>query len=218
MLRRLTEGISASILPELSNFGGLPGKAGGTPAYASVALAAAACGHPSTKHASHDLALAPAHDLAGDDLLRDAYACGPGVDSPAYEGNMHVVEPTPVSYQANPPASGPHWPQWQEPWGPYPSELPRERWVHNLEHGGIVLLYNCPNGCPDVVTQLGVLRDATPPDQYNEQRIIITPDSVMPHQVAAAAWLWRWQGDAVDMQALRCFIDARYDRAPESIP
>jgi hypothetical protein len=40
----------------------------------------------------------------------------------------------------------------------------------------------------------------------------------MPHKVAAVAWGWRWQGDAVDMPAMRCFIDARYDRAPESIP
>jgi hypothetical protein len=147
-----------------------------------------------------------------------ALDCGPGVDAPANEGGTHIDEPTPVSYVANPPASGPHWPQWQEPWGAYPNGLPRERWVHNLEHGGVVLLYNCPSGCDDVVAQLTTLRDATPVDRFNVQRLLIVPDAAMPRKVAAVAWGWRWQGEAVDMAAMRCFIDARYDRAPESIP
>jgi hypothetical protein len=147
-----------------------------------------------------------------------ATACGPGIDAPPLEGATHVPEPTPITYQANPPASGPHWPLWQMPWGVYANELPRERWVHNLEHGGIVLLYDCPTGCDDVVAQLINIRDATPPDRYNEQRFIITPDSVMPHRVAALAWGWRWQGDAVDATTIRCFVNARYDRGPESIP
>jgi Protein of unknown function (DUF3105) len=147
-----------------------------------------------------------------------AFDCGPGVDAPANEGGQHIAEPMPITYRANPPASGPHWPMWQEPWGAYPGGLPRERWVHNLEHGGVVLLYNCPSGCDDVVAALTALRDATPPDRFNEQRLLIVPDAAMPHRVAAVAWGWRWQGDAVDAAALRCFIDARYDRAPESIP
>jgi Protein of unknown function (DUF3105) len=147
-----------------------------------------------------------------------ALACGPGIDTPPLEGGTHVPEPTMVTYAANPPASGPHWPQWQEPWGPYPDGLPRERWVHNLEHGGVVLLYNCSTGCDDVVGALTTLYHSTPPDQYNEQRILIVPDSQMPHRAAAVAWGWRWQGDSVDSPTVRCFIDARYDRAPESIP
>lgn len=147
-----------------------------------------------------------------------AMSCGPGIDSPPDRGGKHVVEPTVVDYPDNPPASGPHWPVWQQPWGFYPDELPRERWVHNLEHGGIVLLYNCPAGCPEVIEALKNLAQTTPPDRFNEQRFIITPDTVMPHKVAALAWDWRWQGDAVDAATLRCFIDARYDRAPESIP
>jgi hypothetical protein len=104
------------------------------------------------------------------------------------------------------------------PWGPYPNGLPRERWVHNLEHGGIVLLYNCPSGCDDVVGELTTIYSATPVDRFNEQRILIVPDTLMPHKVAALAWRWRWQGDAVDMATIRCFINARYDRAPESTP
>lgn len=131
---------------------------------------------------------------------------------------MHVPEPTPVSYAANPPASGPHWPMWQEPWGAYPAGVPRERWVHNLEHGGIVLAYNCPAGCDDVVAALTAIRQGTPPDHFGEQRLLVVPDALMPHRVAAIAWGWRWQSESVDDNGIRCFVGARYDRAPESIP
>ena len=147
-----------------------------------------------------------------------ALDCGPGIDAPANEGQLHVPEPTMVSYRANPPASGPHWPMWQEPWQPYPDGLPRERWVHNLEHGGVVLAYNCPDGCDDVIGELTTLWQSTPPDRFNEQRLLVVPDGAMPHRVAAIAWGWRWQGETVDTPTVRCFIDARYDRAPESIP
>jgi hypothetical protein len=90
--------------------------------------------------------------------------------------------------------------------------------VHNLEHGGVVLAYNCPAGCDDVVAELTALWQSTPPDRFNEQRLLVLPDTAMPHKVAAIAWGWRWQGETVDTAAVRCFIDARYDRAPESIP
>jgi hypothetical protein len=147
-----------------------------------------------------------------------ACACSPAVDHPANEGQVHIVEPTPITYMANPPASGPHWPVWQEPWAPYPDGLPRERWVHNLEHGGIVLLYNCPEGCDAEVDQLIALRNARPPDQFNVVRVLIVPDTKMPHRFAALAWTYRWQGDVVDEAAITCFMNARYDRAPESVP
>lgn len=147
-----------------------------------------------------------------------ALDCGPEVDAPKKEAGAHVAEPTPISYDQNPPSSGPHWPMWQEPWGPYPSGLPRERWVHDLDHGGIVLAYNCPAGCDDVSGELTTMMNATPPDRFDLQRFLIVPDTEMPHKVAALAWGWRWQSDAVDMTSIRCFVTARYDRAPESIP
>ncbi len=176
---------------------------------ALAALAVAGCGQK---------AASPADGGTCDDLGACAFACGAGVDSPPFEGATHVTEPTPVVYKANPPASGNHWPMWQEPWGAYPDGLPRERWVHNLEHGGIVLLYNCPSGCDPLVQQLTALRNSLQPDRFSVVRVLIVPDALMPRKVAAVAWNWRWQGDAYDDAALRCFIAARYDRGPESIP
>jgi hypothetical protein len=148
----------------------------------------------------------------------EALSCGPGIDNPPFEGAQHVPEGTTVSYRANPPASGDHWPNWERTWGVFPMPLPRGRWLHNLEHGGVLLLYNCPGGCDDVVQRLVALRNGRRPDRYNAVRVIVTPDPLMPKRVAAVAWNWRWQGDDVDEATLNCFIDRRYDRAPESIP
>lgn len=144
--------------------------------------------------------------------------CGPGVDAPPLEGQTHVPIGTKVQYAANPPASGNHWPMWKQPWDMYATQVPREEWVHNLEHGGVVLLYNCATPCPDVVDALTAIRLARPPDRFNTIRILGTPDPEMPRRVAAVAWGWRWQGDVVDEATLRCFIDKRYDHAPESLP
>jgi hypothetical protein len=69
--------------------------------------------------------------------------CGSGVATAADQSRWHIPYCTPISYLSNPPASGPHWP-WPANWGMHAGIVPHEWWVHNLEHGGIVLLYNCP--------------------------------------------------------------------------
>ena len=85
--------------------------------------------------------------------------CNPAVEPVADEGAFHLPFCTPVAYAHNPPASGNHWP-WTAPWGPSKDIVPREWWVHNLEHQGIVLLYNCPypktdGGSPKMASVLG---------------------------------------------------------------
>jgi hypothetical protein len=70
-------------------------------------------------------------------------------------GHLHVGPGTRVRYANCPPASGKHYNQTgQGPikagvYGPSDPSLP-EGWIHNLEHGAIVLLYKCPGpGCDD---------------------------------------------------------------------
>src|SRR5262249_22687075 len=120
----------------------------------------------------------------------------------------------------DPPDGGDHYapPDAPVPWGVYPKTLPPEYWVHNLEHGGIALLYNCPSGCAAEVQRLDTIRLRPPADKFNEVRILLLPYPRMPHAFAAVAWGYRWQGDTVDMNTIQCFIHARYDMAPESIP
>lgn len=72
-------------------------------------------------------------------------------------GRNHIIAPANQRYAACPPASGPHYPP---PDGPIPARyyspddatLP-EGWIHNLEHGGLVVLYSCDKGACDAPTQ-----------------------------------------------------------------
>ena len=57
-------------------------------------------------------------------------------------GRNHVPEGTVVEYNSNPPTSGPHYAQWEKP-GAYDRVLPDGRLIHSLEHGYIVISYNC---------------------------------------------------------------------------
>jgi hypothetical protein len=146
---------------------------------------------------------------------------------------MHVPFGTPVRYMSNPPASGTHWPA-PHPWGNFPESIPREWWVHNLEHGGIVFLFQCPGtepddagappdggfpwACPAETDVLRSLHDELPLDKFGEVRVLVTGDPLAPHAVSAVAWDWLYQSDTVDRAALACFRDARYGQGPEDAP
>ncbi|MFL5318889.1 MAG: DUF3105 domain-containing protein, partial [Myxococcaceae bacterium] len=58
---------------------------------------------------------------------------------------------------ANPPTGGPHCPS-PLACRSYPDAQPVCNWVHNLEHGHVALLFNCPSGCTDVTDALGQIR------------------------------------------------------------
>jgi hypothetical protein len=66
-------------------------------------------------------------------------------------GHLHVNPGTTVTYANCPPASGKHYsvaglgPIDGGLYGPSDATVP-EGWVHNMEHGAIVLLYSCPGG------------------------------------------------------------------------
>ncbi len=64
-------------------------------------------------------------------------------------GHSHVVVGAPVKYTFCPPASGNHYnqagvagPISARLYGPTEKKLP-QNWIHNLEHGALVLLYKC---------------------------------------------------------------------------
>jgi hypothetical protein len=70
-------------------------------------------------------------------------------------GRSHVAAGTVVRYTICPPASGQHYnaaaagPIQPKVYGPDDEALP-EGWIHNLEHGALVVLYRCPgDACTD---------------------------------------------------------------------
>ncbi len=79
-------------------------------------------------------------------------------------GNGHVQAGDKVTYPVCPPASGKHFnkkdygPLQPKVYGPDDQSLPNG-WIHNLEHGGLALLYSCDKGACDAAG-LQALRDA----------------------------------------------------------
>ncbi len=129
---------------------------------------------------------------------------------------QHVTEGQPVQYNAVPPVGGPHWPA-PAGWGVSSLQIPDERAVHNLEHGGVVIDYNGISA--DDLAKLKGLITAYSRDQYNEIKIVLQPhDKIAPGSIALTAWGWREGLLAYDAAAIRAFLDAHMNRCCESVP
>ena len=138
-------------------------------------------------------------------------------EAPGY----HAAQGTALSWSTNPPAEGTHYPVWA-PWAQAFTEVvPRGNWLHNAEHGGVILLYRCPGDCPDVTAGLKAMGTALPQDSGCERPInarwLVTPDPLLPDgvQVAAVAWGFAYRATCLDPATLKTFIAAHYAQGPE---
>src|SRR6266542_3471123 len=79
---------------------------------------------------------------------------GPKVQSFPNLGQTHIaVGQSHPGYNSVPPTSGWHYAN-PAPWGVSRDPIPDEVQVHDLEHGGIMVQYDCPTACPDIVSKL----------------------------------------------------------------
>jgi hypothetical protein len=154
-------------------------------------------------------------------------ACNPSPQEHEHDSlpAEHVPAPLPASsYNSSPPSSGPHCGSW----GSYAvyeaSPLPACNFLHNLEHGAVALLYNCPDGCADVVAALEQILGQAPddPDCGAAKRLLLTPYGEMDATIAAAAWGYTWTADCLDdsaraslLEFIAAHLGSRGD-APES--
>jgi hypothetical protein len=133
-------------------------------------------------------------------------SCGDCEETQKIGSNMHTTMP--VKYDDPPPTSGPHNPCWAS-WGVHDTQTPPERWVHNLEHGGVVCLYNCPSGCPDDVAKLTALVKA-------HKRTLLTAYDALPARFAVVSAGHRLVTNCLDEQAFAQFYAANFNHATES--
>ena len=149
--------------------------------------------------------------------------CNPRITKHADQGGVHIAEAAydPAVYNSNPPSSGPHCGVW----GAYTTfdakPLPRCNYIHNLEHGAVVLLHNCADGCNDVKAAFASLVESFQGERScPSKRFVITPDRDLATKVAAAAWGWTFTADCLDADALTVlatFADDHYNKAPEDV-
>lgn len=134
----------------------------------------------------------------------------------ANEGWAHVAEGTNVAYRSNPPASGPHYPIWAR-YQAYTAAVARPYWVHNLEHGAIVLVHR-PDASAALVSTLTDTFRALPNDsQCGHARALLSPDPLLTRPVAVIAANFVLEGDCVSPDAIRRFTLAHRNQAPENI-
>jgi uncharacterized protein DUF3105 len=146
------------------------------------------------------------------------------VEKPALRGVHTVTTPTGTSplWNTNPPTSGPHY-EIPAVWGEYTTPLNLAQLVHNLEHGGIYILYG-PRVPASTVAELKSF--------YNNHTrgTILAPLPSLGNQVALGAWTTVDASDptngtahlakctSFDEDAFAAFFDAFQFQGPERFP
>ncbi len=128
------------------------------------------------------------------------------------QGAGHFNYPIGLCYDQNPPSSGPHRPMWGR-WGEY-EYMPPQRYIHNLEHGGITLLYN-PCASQEIIDSLRTLACSRPDDDGGPFRWVLTPYVGLETNIAIIAWEWTYVNNCFDALSITDFIDEHYRNAPE---
>jgi hypothetical protein len=176
--------------------------------FAALSIMAACSGRQSPSDASAPLV-----------TLEDA-ACNGRIVRGEEQSSPHVAPGTPIAFRDNPPVNGTHYDVWAR-WGIYREAIPRGYWVHNLEHGAIVIAYK-PELSSAERDRLEAFVRALPPEpecaaQGVRRRIIVTPDPMLPTRVAALAWNHAYTADCVDEAALERVVLGLTGRAPENV-
>jgi len=137
---------------------------------------------------------------------------GPG-DRITSQGRTHInrTESHPP-YSTVPATSGWHFDDYSAParWDIYGESLPDEVLVHNLEHGGVGIHYDCPDGCDDLIAKLEeVASRAT--------KVIMSPYPNLGSKIALTAWTFIDKFDEFDEERIEAFVNAHVSspNAPE---
>lgn len=187
-----------------------------------------ACGGDDDSSGSSGSSGSSSGDASADRHLAEPYrpaaSCPVVIESPDnVGGQQHVPEGTVISYNSNPPSSGPHYPVWAN-FKEYSAPLDEGYLVHSLEHGAVALLYKCNPAAPECAPTIEALRKirdsiATDPRCSSDirVRIIIAPFPRLEVPVAAAAWGFTYKADCVDVPTLTQFVNDYYAKSPEDI-
>ena len=114
-------------------------------------------------------------------------------------------------YNSTPATSGQHHPFWAK-WGVHDVVLPDEVLVHNLEHAGVGIHYDCPEGCPELLAELTAIAS-----RYT--KVIMTPYPGLHARIALTAWTYLDLFDEFDEARIVGFIEAHVNsnEAPEPL-
>lgn len=133
----------------------------------------------------------------------------------ALAAGVHVEACSDISHATNPPSSGQHYPVWAD-YGAYDFALPRGYWVHNLEHGSVVVTYSCQD-CAAEVTAAKAWLAALEPDAAcasGPPRVLLLPDPALDVRWAASSWGFTLRANCFDPEAFSDFYLKHAGQAP----
>ena len=138
---------------------------------------------------------------------------GPAPDGPGErydsQGSTHIPRgESHGAYNSVPATSGWHYNDLSSParWGVYDEPVEDEVLIHNLEHAGVVIHYNCPEGCDEMVEQIeGIVKRAT--------KVILTPNPDIGTKIALTAWTFLEELDEFSEERIDAFILAHVNSA-----
>ncbi len=134
------------------------------------------------------------------------------------EGRGHVEVDSPLTFKHYPPSSGTHYGTTMPQLGFYDKSWPEGYWVHNLEHGDVVVLYNCPGDCAALQAKLKALVDKAPKRRCPTAKLVVLPYSTgMTTQISVVAWGKQLDVAVYDEKAILDFYKRYEDRGPELV-
>ncbi|MBI3242785.1 MAG: DUF3105 domain-containing protein [Chloroflexi bacterium] len=134
------------------------------------------------------------------------------------ESAGHVDVDTPLIFKHYPPSSGTHYGTTMPNLGFYDQPWPEGYWVHNLEHGDVVVLYNCGDDCANLKAQLKALVDKAPQRRCPTPKLIVLPYSQgMTTPISVIAWGRQLDVAEYDEKAILDFYKRYEDRGPETV-
>tara|TARA_Y100000758_G_scaffold297610_1_gene257768 strand:+ start:2058 stop:2687 length:630 start_codon:yes stop_codon:yes gene_type:complete len=135
---------------------------------------------------------------------------GPGTKVES-QGREHIQEGAEhPPYNSVPATSGWHYPQPLAPvsWGVHSTFIPEEKRIHNLEHGGISITYNCPEGCEDIISELnGIVERA----RDENMKILLSPYPGTERKITLTSWTFIQSFDNYDKGKIIDFIDSHHN-------
>ena len=160
--------------------------------------------------------LASAAEMSPDTPIVDVAPNGPGRRVPD-QGREHVeLGQRHPDHNSLPATSGWHFGQPYGPadWGIYEEALPDEVLLHNLEHGGVGVQYDCPAGCDELVAKL---RGFVARVVNEGAKVIMSPYPGLDARIALTAWTFLEEFDDFDEARITAFISAHESslNAPE---
>jgi hypothetical protein len=132
----------------------------------------------------------------------------------------HVAPCSDVAYPMSPPVYGNHYPSWPA-YQTYDYPVPLGYLVHGMEHGAVVIFYDCPEGCADEVEEARAFIDSLPADprcgaEVGHQ-VILVPTPGLGSRWAAAAWGFSLVSSCFDATYFGQFYEKHVGQAPEDL-